>query len=78
MVVTALKQFFKKQESRTIEYRSHKNFCDDGVRSQLLHELNNGLIKISCFDYFNANVLDNEAPKRMKYVRENKVINIRL
>ena len=46
MVVTVLKQYFKKKEPRVIKYRKHKNFCNDRFRSQLLNELNKGLIKI--------------------------------
>ena len=75
MVVIVLKQYFKKQKSKTIKCRSHKNFCNDGFRSQLLHELNKGLMKISGLDHFNATVpkfLDNKAPKRMKYARVNE------
>ena len=75
MVAIVLKQYFKKQKSKTIKYRSHKNFCKDGFRSQLLYELNKGLMKISGLDRFNATVpkvLDNKAPKRMKYARVNE------
>ena len=75
MVVMVLKQYFKKQKSKTIKYRSHKNFCNDGFRSQLLHDLNKGLMKISGLDHFNAtvpNVLHNKAPKIMKYARVNE------
>ena len=75
MVVTVLKQYFKKKETKVIKYRKHKNFCNDRFRSQLLNELNKGLIKISDLEHFNATVLkilDHEAPIKMKYVRANE------
>ena len=75
MVVTVLKQYIKKKESRIIKYRNHKNFCNDSFRTQLLNELNKGLIRISDLDHFNTTVLkilDNEAPIKMKNVRANE------
>ena len=44
-------------------------------RTQLLNELNKGLIRISDLDHFNTTVLkilDNEAPVKMKNVRANE------
>ena len=75
MVVTILKQIFKKQESRIIKYGRHKTFCNDGFTSQLLFELNKGLIEQSGLEHFNATVLKvpaNEAPIKMKYFRANE------
>ena len=75
MVATVLKQYFKKKEPTVIKYRKHKNFCNDRFRSQLLNELNKGLIKISDLEHFNATILkilDHEAPIKMKYVRANE------
>ena len=57
MFIAILKQYFKKQESRAIKYRSHKYFCNNDFRLQLLHELNKELIKISDLDHFNPTVL---------------------
>ena len=76
MVVTVLKQYIKKKESRIIKYRNHKNFCKYSFRTQLLNELNKGLIRISDLDHFNTTalkILDNEAPIKMKNVRANEV-----
>ena len=75
MVVTVLKQYFKKKEPRVTKYRKHKNFCNDRFRSQFVNELNKGLIKTSDLEHFNATVLkilDHEAPIKMKYVRANE------
>ena len=38
IVVTVLKQYFKKKEPTVIKSRKHKNFCNDRYRSQLLNE----------------------------------------
>ena len=54
--------------------RSHKSFFNNDFRSQLQHDLNKGVIKISDLDHFNATVLkvlDNEASARIKYARAN-------
>ena len=75
MVVTVLKQYIKKKELRIIKYRNHINFCNDSFRTQLLNELNKGLIIISYLAHFNTTVLkifDNEAPIKMKNVRANE------
>ena len=74
MVVTVLKPYIKKKESRIIKYRNHTNFCNYSFRTQLLNELNKGLITISDLDHFNTTVLkilDDEAPIKMKNVRAN-------
>ena len=54
--------------------RNHKSFFNNDFRSQLQHDLNKGVIKISDLDHFNATVLkvlDYEASARINYARAN-------
>ena len=39
LIVTVLKTFFKKQSSKIISYRNHKNFSNDLFRTDLINEI---------------------------------------
>ena len=78
MTVTVMRKIFKKLESRTISYRSYKQFSNEVYRESLLHELskevfvnNDDILQRFCD--ININILNRHAPRKRKLARGNQM-----
>ena len=68
MVVTVMKTHYRKQKTKTIQYRNYKHFHEQSF------ELNNELMKINInnaelkeFSEFFKKILDKHAPRKQTY-----------
>ena len=78
MTVTVMRKIFKKLESRTISYRSYKQFSNEVYRESLLHELskevfvnNDDILQRFCD--INIDILNRHAPRKRKLERGNQM-----
>ena len=76
MIVTVMKSYFHKKESKIIKYRDYSNFCNKDYSQHTLNEMSNRALDITnnynIFLNICKDALDARAPIKRKYLRSNQ------